>query len=54
MKYIATREGVEVLTGKGPTTEKQKELIAKLLKDFGIPSNMRTTSKRRRSTLRRR
>ena len=34
MKYIATREGVEVLTGKGPTTEKQKERIAKLLKDF--------------------
>ena len=24
MKYIATREGVEVLTGKGPATEKQK------------------------------
>ena len=34
MKYIATREGVEVLTGKGPVTEKQKELVAKLLKDF--------------------
>ena len=34
MKYIATREGVEVLTGKGPTTEKQKEMVAKLLKDF--------------------
>ena len=34
MKYIATREGVEVLTGKGSTTEKQKELVAKLLKDF--------------------
>ena len=34
MKYIATREGVEVLTGKGPATEKQKELISKLLKDF--------------------
>ena len=34
MKYIATREGVEVLTGKGPTTEKQKELVTKLLKDF--------------------
>ena len=34
MKYIATHEGVEVLTGKGPTTEKQKEMIAKLLKDF--------------------
>ena len=34
MKYIATREGVEVLTGKGPATEKQKELVSKLLKDF--------------------
>ena len=34
MKYIATREGVEVLTGKGPATEKQKEMFAKLLKDF--------------------
>ena len=27
-------EGVEVLTGKGPATEKQKEMVAKLLKDF--------------------
>ena len=34
MKYIATREGVEVLTGKGPATEKQKEMVANLLKDF--------------------
>ena len=34
MKYIATREGVEVLTGKGPATEKQKAMVAKLLKDF--------------------
>ena len=34
MKYIATREGVEVLTGKGPAAEKQKEMVAKLLKDF--------------------
>ena len=34
MKYIATREGVEVLTGKGPATDKQKEMVAKLLKDF--------------------
>ena len=34
MKYIATREGVEVLTGKGPATEKQTEMVAKLLKDF--------------------
>ena len=34
MKYIATREGVEVLTGKGPVTEKQKEMVVKLLTDF--------------------
>ena len=34
MKYIATREGVEVLTGKGSATEKQKEMVSKLLKDF--------------------
>ena len=34
LKYIATREGVEVLTGKGPATEKQTEMVAKLLKDF--------------------
>ena len=34
MKYIATREGVEVLNGKGPVTEKQKEMVSKLLKDF--------------------
>ena len=34
MKYIATREGVEVLNGKGPATEKQKEMVSKLLKDF--------------------
>ena len=34
MKYIATREGVEVLTGKGAATEKQKAMVAKLLKDF--------------------
>ena len=34
MKYIATRKGVEVLTGKGPATEKQKEMVTKLLKDF--------------------
>ena len=30
MKYIATREGVEVLTGKGPATEKQTKMVAKL------------------------
>ena len=30
MKYIATREGVEVLTGKGPATDKQKEMVDSL------------------------
>ena len=30
MKYIATREGVEVLTGKGPATEKRTKMVAKL------------------------
>ena len=34
MTYIATREGVEVLTGKGPVTERQTEMVTKLLKDF--------------------
>ena len=34
MKYIATREGVEVLTGKGPVTERQTEMVTKLLKRF--------------------
>ncbi len=34
MKYIATREGVEKLTGNGPVTNSQQELIQKLLHDF--------------------
>ena len=34
MKYIATREGVEKLHGRGPVTPPQKELIAKLLTDY--------------------
>ena len=34
MKYIATREGVEKLTGNGPATKGQRELIQKLLHDF--------------------
>lgn len=34
MKYIATREGVEKLHGRGPVTQPQKELIAKLLTDY--------------------
>ena len=34
MKYIATREGVEKLHGRGEPTEAQKCLIQKLLRDF--------------------
>lgn len=34
MKYIATREGVEKLSGNGPVTKGQRELIQKLLADF--------------------
>ena len=34
MKYIATRERVEKLSGAAPVTEKQRELIASLLRDF--------------------
>ena len=34
MKYIATREGVEKLYGTGSPTQKQMQLIQKLLKDF--------------------
>ena len=34
MKYIATREGVEKLTGNGPVTKGQRELVQKLLHDF--------------------
>lgn len=34
MRYIATREGVEKLQGNGPPTEKQRQLITGLLRDF--------------------
>ena len=34
MKYISTREGVEKLSGNGPVTKGQRELIEKLLRDF--------------------
>ena len=34
MKYIATREGVEKLSGNGPATKGQRKLIQKLLVDF--------------------
>ncbi len=34
LKYIATREGVEVLTRRGLATQKQQELISGMLRDF--------------------
>ena len=34
MKYIATRDGVELRSGDGPATEKQQQLIADMLRDF--------------------
>ena len=34
MKYIATRERVEKLTGTAPATEKQQALVQNLLRDF--------------------
>ncbi len=34
MNYIATRDGVELLMGDGSVTEKQRQLIADLLRDF--------------------
>ena len=34
MKYIATRDGVEIIENSAPATEKQKALIADILRDF--------------------
>lgn len=34
MKYIATRDGVELIMSDDPVTEKQRQLIADLLRDF--------------------
>jgi len=34
MKYIATRDGVELITGDSPVTEKPRQLIDNLLRDF--------------------
>ena len=34
MKYIATRDGVELRSGDGPVSEKQQQFIADLLRDF--------------------
>lgn len=39
MKYIATREGAEILPRDGPVTEKQQELIQNLIKDFPNEQN---------------
>lgn len=34
LKYIATRERVEIIPDDRPPTRKQEQLIAKLVKDF--------------------
>jgi len=34
VRYIATRDGVEMVMSDGPVTEKQQQLIADLLQDF--------------------
>ena len=34
MKYIATRDGVEIITGETSVTKNQQELISNLLRDF--------------------
>ena len=34
LKYIATRERVEIIPDARPPTRKQEQLIAKLVKDF--------------------
>ena len=34
LKYIAQRDGVEILTDTGPVTEKQRKLAARVLRDF--------------------
>lgn len=34
MKYIATREGVQVRPGSGPVSKKQEQLIQQILRDF--------------------
>ena len=54
LKYIATRERVEIIPDDRPPTNKQEQLIAKLVKDFPDAQELstRTTShtrqKRRR------
>ena len=40
MKYIATRERVEILPDERPSTRKQEQLITKLVKDFPDTKNL--------------
>lgn len=39
MKYIATREGVELIQRDGPVTERQRQLIQNLVEDFPDEQN---------------
>ena len=41
MKYIATRERVEIIPDDRPPTRKQEQLITKLVKDFPDTKNLR-------------
>ena len=40
MKYIATRERVEIIPDDRPPTRKQEQLITKLVKDFPDKKNL--------------
>lgn len=40
MKYIATRERVEIIPDDRPPTRKQEQLITKLVKDFPDTKNL--------------
>ena len=40
LRYIATREGVELIEGTGDPTPKQKELVQMILKDFPDTKNL--------------
>ena len=40
MKYIATRERVEIIPDARPPTRKQEQLITKLVKDFPDTKNL--------------
>jgi len=61
MRYIATRERVELIQNDRPPTRKQEQLIAKLVKDFPDAKEMSTVTTKntpprptlRRSSLRR-